>query len=524
MDNNPDRALPLRETAVDIASHLASLLREERFDAAADLIIAEGWRLAIDSPQLFGASLQALPPDIVTRRPALQVIVSYVTALRQLSMRLETARLRPLLPATADDEARSTELIWRMLLLRLRGEVYEARTLAGEIREILERPAARRPHHLQVDVSPVYVQTGASELLAGDHERALADFTRAATVLDPLPHNEIFRRDARIRTAVTNAMQGRLRLAEVQLEGARALNSPALTSTTYGGWVAGREATAEATISVERLEPDAEELLDRLDAFPTDEYWPLRLLPRLRFELARGDALAVLDDVERARHEQVVEPGTLGDQILVSSSVLAQSLLADTLAPRLTAEAAAGSSLLSTAMGRQLATSATTVADARAIRVLANSPWMAPNDRVECLLYAAWAHARVSGSVDPIAIRAARTSILQAELIRPLAMVPASIRAAAGFTPAGTDLGKKVAAMPAYPEPASFVGLTRRERVILAELSGSATLAEIAENLGVSINTVKTQTRSLYKRLNAASREEAVAIAARQAMMPNEIA
>lgn len=56
--------------------------------------------------------------------------------------------------------------------------------------------------------------------------------------------------------------------------------------------------------------------------------------------------------------------------------------------------------------------------------------------------------------------------------------------------------------------------LTARERVVLAELGESSSVAQIAERLYVSPNTVKSQLRSLYRKLGVTSREAALARAA----------
>ena len=53
--------------------------------------------------------------------------------------------------------------------------------------------------------------------------------------------------------------------------------------------------------------------------------------------------------------------------------------------------------------------------------------------------------------------------------------------------------------------------LTRRERVVLAELSEDVTLEEIAARLWVSRNTVKSQLRSVYRKLGVSTRADAVA-------------
>jgi LuxR family transcriptional regulator, transcriptional regulator of spore coat protein len=53
--------------------------------------------------------------------------------------------------------------------------------------------------------------------------------------------------------------------------------------------------------------------------------------------------------------------------------------------------------------------------------------------------------------------------------------------------------------------------LTRRERVVLAELAEDVTLEEIATRLFVTRNTVKSQVRSVYRKIGVSTRSEAVA-------------
>lgn len=53
--------------------------------------------------------------------------------------------------------------------------------------------------------------------------------------------------------------------------------------------------------------------------------------------------------------------------------------------------------------------------------------------------------------------------------------------------------------------------LTRRERVVLSNLSEDVTLEQIASKLFVTRNTVKSQVRSLYRKIGVSTRAEAVA-------------
>ena len=79
------------------------------------------------------------------------------------------------------------------------------------------------------------------------------------------------------------------------------------------------------------------------------------------------------------------------------------------------------------------------------------------------------------------------------------------------------ELGGVIAArLPAsgYPNPKALsfmpVQLTEREAVLVPLLATKLTLAQIADRLNVSINTVKTQTRALYRKLDVSGRAEAV--------------
>lgn len=64
------------------------------------------------------------------------------------------------------------------------------------------------------------------------------------------------------------------------------------------------------------------------------------------------------------------------------------------------------------------------------------------------------------------------------------------------------------------PESISAPALTEREQIVLRALASGRPLTAIATDLGVSPNTVKTQVKSVYRKLGVAGREEAVAAAA----------
>ncbi|GAB2468288.1 LuxR C-terminal-related transcriptional regulator [Xylanimonas ulmi] len=58
---------------------------------------------------------------------------------------------------------------------------------------------------------------------------------------------------------------------------------------------------------------------------------------------------------------------------------------------------------------------------------------------------------------------------------------------------------------------ASITPLTRREQVVLSNLSEDVTLEQIATKLFVTRNTVKSQVRSVYRKIGVSTRADAVA-------------
>jgi LuxR family maltose regulon positive regulatory protein len=61
-----------------------------------------------------------------------------------------------------------------------------------------------------------------------------------------------------------------------------------------------------------------------------------------------------------------------------------------------------------------------------------------------------------------------------------------------------------------YPGRLAIVDLTERERLILDRIGLGMNMRQMADDLFVSYNTVKTQMRSLYQKLGARSREQAL--------------
>lgn len=70
-----------------------------------------------------------------------------------------------------------------------------------------------------------------------------------------------------------------------------------------------------------------------------------------------------------------------------------------------------------------------------------------------------------------------------------------------------------------WPDPKAPVELTERERVVLQHLARLKSTTEIADALFVSVNTVKSQLRSVYRKLEVSSRDDALAVAGEQGLI-----
>lgn len=79
--------------------------------------------------------------------------------------------------------------------------------------------------------------------------------------------------------------------------------------------------------------------------------------------------------------------------------------------------------------------------------------------------------------------------------------------------PAPTTFEKNAAAI-------SSLGITQREEQVLALLAAGKANKEIAQKLGVSPNTIKTQVASLYQKLEVQRRTQAVLKARELALIP----
>ncbi|MGF2948853.1 helix-turn-helix transcriptional regulator [Microbacterium alcoholitolerans] len=249
------------------------------------------------------------------------------------------------------------------------------------------------------------------------------------------------------------------------------------------------------------------------------EHWTLFALVRARRDRLADEVQAGLMRVQRLREERGSAPGTALSRSFLDAAEAELHLAAG---EAVAARRVAGRSAKQGAPAR--------IALARAELALGNAPTAAvhaqrllkstltPRNRLEAELVLVCCALR-QGHTEDAEVIAKRVF----ELARstgasaPLRTVPPSERdaLAAALRRAGApDSTIALIAVEVSATSATSAPLTPRERAVLEELSSTGSLNEIASQLFVSRNTVKSQLRAVYRKLGVSSRDAALARAA----------
>lgn len=323
-------------------------------------------------------------------------------------------------------------------------------------------------------------------------------------------------------TALAHARRGDMECASAQLKTMDALGTPRQFDESFFAVTAH---IAAAWSAIERFEPDeAAARLSRSDRhWPTMEYWPFVLEARTQIEWQRRGPQAALLTLREGRAEKRFK-APIGNAMSMLLMTLEAELL---LAAGLTSEAVAlmtanrlrRSPRLAVPKSRSLLLTgnwdyAVARADRHALSEL--QPWQ---NRVDLLLISASANLR-AGDRDTAQQRFDQAfEIAERTATRtPFISMPREDLLVLG---AGRPaLLVQFSEMPArYPEPGRNVNLSRREQLVVAELASERTLPEIARKLSVSTNTLKSQLRSVYRKLDVPGRQEAVQVARRTGLL-----
>ena len=404
----------------------------------------------------------------------------------------------------------------QMIDTRLRGEVAAASktALASEARA--ERAMG---HEIQLPAAEFRVyfeQAGSCHLLAGEVHHARRCLTRISSpVQESISVGQ--RRDVLGKLALIAAVTGHMHSARGLVETADPL--PRRT-----GWLHDlAESTLKSSAALARVEA-----LDPTSIqFPVtgigaetsaDEFWFAGRLVETRWALAWGEPAAVLSNIREDRRERItpLSGDSLAATVITACEVrLLLALGQPEEAAQLLAATSVRHPMLQVNRARlQLSRDEPWEALAELAPILHTvHPWLYA--RMEGLILAANARHRLGHSDEVAALLGRALAMGQADgMTTPWASldpeVPAPVQSLDGLAPVLERL--RTARTRPFPTPKlTRTLLSTREWQVLTVLSQGLTFEEAARRQYVSRNTIKTQVRSIYRKLGVASLPEAIA-------------
>lgn len=411
-------------------------------------------------------------------------------------------------------EARLSCALLEALAARLTGAPARAELAAAAAEALCDEVPARLLDRHPELFALLLAHLGSARLWAGRFEDACTALTGAAGALDGAS-TALAREDSLGRLALIDYLNGRPARAE---RTARA----AMTETErYGPAQPGGSGMGRLVLAAVAVERDdlggAQALLDEaVEAHPSlrDPVMDAgRAIATARLQLARGDIRAALATAERAVPAAVSSPWAEGQTALVVSAAHLADGRPETAAKVLRAvpdeipACTVASARAELAAGRPLA----------AIDLLDR---LRPEERcgpavmVRATLVRAQAADRAGDAATArrlvaLALREARRDGLRRPFREAGPWIRPFLGAAAQAGPARD--GRALGGPPAGgPPPPVVEELTERERDVLRRLAMTMSTEEIAADLYLSVNTVKTHLKSAYRKLSVNRRNEAV--------------
>ena len=421
----------------------------------------------------------------------------------------------------AELPSRLAAAMLRLAVARRAGDLDAAAAAAATVERVAEKlPEDILSRHAEIHATALAAR-GVVQFWSGRLDEAAASLDVGVA----LSGSTSERADCRGYLALLEAMRGRLnRAAELAAEAAG-------TPREHGpaGAACGPAEVALALVHLERNErQDARDRLKRADAAlrarPERLVGATAYLVVARYRLAEGRAKAALEMIARARHGWS-PPGWLDHQLTLLES-RARAAAGDVSSAVGLAERADPGACLDATVA--LAHAWLDADDHQAAdQALENGPddsgegqgqverWLADAR----LGYGGGDQARGRQSLlralemaEPETLRL--PFVMQAAWIRPVLRNDPHLADAHRhlLEPGLIDPVRDRAGPSAAGEPAPVIveQLSEREREVLALLSGMLSTAEVASELYISVNTVKTHLKSIYRKLAATHRGEAV--------------
>lgn len=476
------------------------------------------WPLYSAHFELLTAATEALPNSVLARYPVLRIVHRMTPVLARTT--------RPFKPLIYPDDARSMSpdeldilTLVQMIAFRFSGDVTAALIYARRLEERIQQVRVESRERIDGPLWYYHQQIGSTLLAAGDSSRALLEFATARQLgrLSPQADAE---RLALGRTALAHAVRGSLDDAELAL--AELVHQPPPTGAHVNSSTM-TERTAAALVGVERMVDDVDDLLADLESYDSIELsWPFALLARTRSLLARHRADDALEALHLASDAHPTQHGSFASDVIHSATIEALWAAGDAAGARRVAGTNAKAGTLTTIASVRLALQDSRLdLAARGVRQISADLTLGPGQRVEALLLSTWVEMMRTDAVDPETARQIARLTAKRNVRRLLATMPQQlislVRAdlpeseATAFDDATAGL--------THTESHRTPALTPGELRVLNALPLHPTTAAIAASFHVSPNTVKSQLKSIYRKLGCSTREEALKVAIRHRLI-----
>jgi len=371
------------------------------------------------------------------------------------------------------------------------------------------------PEHAATKPGWLSSQRGLTAMLAGRLDSAVKLFTKAYIEAGPPPYAHFAGANAVANLALLAAYRGHLDLARTWLTALKGLG--AVPSWMEHMMTVGAE-IARALIAIEEADPV--EARHRLAAVGSPhqrlELWPFIVFAHSSYAALFGDphaALARLDEARTLHGALDPDPATLQGQLLLRSE--AKLLLKAHEANRLLRLSRRHPDLPS--VTQQAAWAYLLGGDPhRAIRAGAEALHQLHvpiPDQMALHLVIAVAHLRTGNKQRAVsAFRKAVRLRASDKHVKPfLAAEPADVGLLAQLAEVPNPLADRPVQRVNLPSRTQLLRLSPRESAVLGALSGGDTAIQAAARFDVSPNTVRTQIRSIYRKLGVSGRAEALA-------------
>jgi DNA-binding NarL/FixJ family response regulator len=492
-------------------------------------VLSENWsNLLLSDPALLRQALQELPDEVIAENPRWDAARNYVNYLPvDEAARNDRYRYLSTAPTPTKLVDVLVDLTSRAAAHRSEGEYEAAAKEVAEAHVELDAANPESSKDLYYAIPDLHAQWGRVHELAGDSLLALVEYQDAYD-LAVVAGNDLIRDTAAGTIAWIHMIAGQKALAQRWLDRAPALDTANWATRRYG-------APAELARIFDRIDnldrEEAGRLLDALlDVSIAPEYWAPILYMRARLCVSPEQAWYMLSEIDTAvaaRPPKLASRGLNAQFLAVGRAelflVLAMPARAREVIDQVDRRFQSSQFFLDITRTKIELMSGNLAEVSRRADALLPAAAVVPRVLVEALLLRAVAYLR-SDRLEDARLAGEQALVVARDRHIPYALstIPRDafddLAALIGLSDED-PLVALVRDQGSFPVAAAPSGLSRRERLVLAELAKGATVPEISARLYVSQNTVKSQLRAAYRKIGAANRVEAIEVVTRHGLL-----